>query len=244
MTAPADDKHSDTAPVIRAQDVRFHYGADAFQLRVHDFTLQPGQHTAVIGPSGCGKTTLLRLLTGVLTPNAGRIRALNNDLTTLSAPQRRAFRIRHIGMIFQDFALLESLTARDNILLPYRLGGVLPLTSEAHDRADQLARSLGIAELLGRKPARLSRGERQRVAIARALITRPALLVCDEPTAALDPDRSLSILDLLLAQAKESGATVLAVTHDHALLDRFAEVHTLDALAQPATQTAHAGAQP
>jgi len=238
---PHDHQHPH---VVLARNVRFRYAPGAFQLDIEHFALNPRQHTAVIGPSGCGKTTLLRLLTGALAPDAGAIHTLGADLTRLSPTQRRALRIRRIGMIFQDFALLEYLTALDNILLPYRLGAALKLDEQTLEHAHQLARALGIEPHLRRKPARLSRGEHQRVAIARALITRPSLLVCDEPTAALDPERSLSALDLLLHHADDAHATVLAVTHDHALLDRFQQVRTLDQLAPKSTTPTAAGASP
>ncbi len=212
-------------PVAQAHDLRFVYpGPDAFALD-HDLVeINAGQHAACIGPSGCGKTTLLRLLIGVLAPASGRVVLDGREISSMREPDRRRARIASVGMVFQSFALLDYLSALDNILLPYRVSAVLRLDDEARDRARRLAADLGIDHLLARRPRRLSQGECQRVAIARALVTQPRLIACDEPTGNLDPDRSRSTLDLLLREAERTQATVLMVTHDHTLLDRFDQV--------------------
>jgi len=212
--------------IIECRGVRFRYsGADEpFELRLDELTIGCGEHTACVGPSGCGKTTLAKLISGIIIPQSGSVRFGDHSWRSLRDDTRRAIRIRHIGMVFQDFALLDHLTALDNILLPYHLSGALRLTAETRDRARTLAESLGIAHTLRRRPHRLSQGERQRVAIARALVTSPDLLVCDEPTGNLDPARAEATVDLLLEQAEANDATLFVVTHNHSVLGRFKRV--------------------
>ncbi len=209
-------------------------GGDAapFELRVADLSLGAGEAVACIGPSGAGKTTLVHLFAGILTPDSGEVTLAGQRLDGLGERERRAQRASQVGLVFQEFELLDYLSALDNILLPIRLGrGDL---SAARGRAQELAESLGVKDLLKRVPQRLSQGERQRVAIARALIASPALVLCDEPTGNLDPETAGSVLDLLLAQARERGAALLMVTHDHSLLERFDRVIDVRELAQAA----------
>jgi len=212
-------------PIVEARGLRYGYpGPDAFTLECASIRIDAGAHAACIGPSGCGKTTLLRLLIGILRPDAGRILLDGREISAMRDADRRRTRIAGVGMVFQSFALLDYLSALDNILLPYRVSSTLRLDQQARDRARRLAEDLGIARLLSRRPRLLSQGECQRVAICRALVTRPRLIACDEPTGNLDPERSRSTLDLLIREADAAGATVLMVTHNHALLDRFAQV--------------------
>lgn len=209
-----------THPVIRVSDAHYRFpGSDGLSLRVPDFSVERGEHTAIVGPSGCGKTTLLRLIAGILLPQRGTIRVLDADAATLSTRARGRHRLRSIGMVFQDFALLDYLSAIDNIVLTARLGGLDVHDARAHARA--LADHTGIAHTLNRRPGRLSQGERQRVAVCRALVTRPPLIVCDEPTGNLDPARSSEIINLVMAEAEAIGSTVVTVTHDHSVLDSF-----------------------
>ncbi|MEM7622653.1 MAG: ATP-binding cassette domain-containing protein [Planctomycetota bacterium] len=209
-----------TTPAVQAEGVRFAY-SKSFGLEIDAFEAVPGEPTAIVGPSGCGKTTLLRLLTGVLLPADGMVTLLGTDLSTCSAAERRSLRLSSVGMVFQSFALMPYLSALDNILLPYRLSPRVPHRADAAPRARELARSLGVDHALRRKPARLSQGERQRIAICRALVTRPRLIVCDEPTGNLDPTRSRDTLDLVLREADAIDAAVIVVTHDHSLLAAF-----------------------
>ncbi len=211
---------------------RFDAGhAEGFVLRLPEWRIERGAHTACIGPSGCGKTTLLRILTGILYPSRGEVELLGEPLAGLSASQRRALRLERVGMVFQQLALIEHLSALDNILLP-RLLGSGRVSREDRSRARDLAEATGITHVLRRKPARLSQGERQRVAICRALVTEPALLVCDEPTGNLDPARSRSVVDLLVREADRLGSTVVLVTHDPGLLDGFAHIVDLGAASE------------
>lgn len=210
--------------MVRIENLTFGYGSNGFRLRVPDFSLGVGERLAIVGPSGSGKTTLLNLIAGILVPDDGRIEVAGTEVSGLTDTERRNFRAGQIGFVFQDFALLDYLPARQNILYPYRITPALVLDQEARERAEALAAACGIGDKLDRHPAQLSQGEQQRVAICRALVTQPKLILSDEATGNLDPDSKARILDLLFERAAEAGASVLAVTHDHELLPRFERV--------------------
>ncbi len=207
--------------MINIRDLRFNYERDGFGLRVDALSIAGGERVAWTGPSGSGKTTLLQLVAGITAPAAGRVESCGVELTGLPDAARRDFRIANVGLVFQDFALLDYLSVLDNILLPYRINGSLRLDAAARARAEQLATELGLAELLLRRPTRLSHGERQRVAVCRALVADPRLVLADEPTANLDADNGSRVLDALDQHATERGATLVVVTHDEKLLSRF-----------------------
>jgi putative ABC transport system ATP-binding protein len=215
---------SETASCIEVDDLRFAYPEGGFSLDIPTLTVERGRRVVFIGPSGSGKTTLLKLLAGILPPDSGRVIALGRDLGAIGDAQRRRFRIGSIGIIFQEFELLSHLTVRENILLPYYVNRALSLTTEVRTRVRDLADRLGIAPHLDRRPDVLSQGERQRVAVGRALVTRPEILMADEPTGNLDPFHTDSMMDLVLEEVRRREATFLMVTHDHGLLDRFDEV--------------------
>ncbi|MCV6592397.1 MAG: ABC transporter ATP-binding protein [Silicimonas sp.] len=210
--------------MVDIEELSFAYGARGFRLRVPQLRLDDGERVAIVGPSGSGKTTLLNLIAGILKPDGGRIDVAGTEVTALSDAAHRRFRARHIGFVFQDFALLDYLSARQNILYPYRITPALKLDGAARVRAETLAEACGIGDKLDRHPNALSQGEQQRVAICRALVTQPRLILSDEATGNLDPDSKARILDLLFEQAGAVGASVLAVTHDHELLPRFGRV--------------------
>ena len=214
--------------MIEIRDMVFRYPRGEFELRVESLRVEAGEKVALIGPSGSGKTTLLHLAAGILLPHGGAVHVAGEAVSARPDSWRRDFRIRRIGLIFQEFELLEYLSVRENILLPYRVNRSLKLTADVRRRADALAGAVGIAHALGRRPRQLSQGERQRVAISRALVTRPDLIFADEPTGNLDPRTSRTILRVVLEQAEAGGATVLMVTHDHSLLDRFDRVVDFD----------------
>lgn len=221
-------------PVVQTSGVRFRFTShtrdDAFQLAAPDLTIQPGQHTACTGPSGCGKTTLLRLITGLLTPQSGTISLAGQHIDKASDRDRRQLRLARVGMVFQDFKLLSHLSVLDNATLPARLAQAPGRSlTDARVRARTLAHSLGVEHTLRRKPDKLSQGERQRIAICRALVNNPDLLVGDEPTGNLDPERARSTIELMRREATARGATLLVVTHDHSLLDLFEHVIDLPA---------------
>ncbi len=183
-----------------------------------------GETVALIGPSGSGKTTLLQLLAGILTPRAGSVVTDGVEVSVLSDGERRSFRVTRVGLVFQEFELLEYLSVLDNVLLPYRIHPALRLTSDVQARARGLAERMGIGDLLDRRPRHLSQGERQRAAVCRALLPEPPLLLADEPTGNLDPANKERVLDLLFEEVEARSTTLVAVTHDHELLDRFGRV--------------------
>ncbi len=210
--------------MIHIRDLVFSFADGAFTLAIPDLFVASGETVAVIGPSGSGKTTLLNLIAGILRAERGSVVVDDVDVGSLSDAGRRAFRIRRIGFVFQDFALIDYLSARDNILHPCRITDALRLDTGMRRRAETLAAAVGIADKLDRRPGRLSQGEKQRVAICRALLPRPRLILADEATGNLDPDNKTLILDLLFERAAAESATLLAVTHDHELLPRFGRV--------------------
>ena len=210
--------------MIQVSDLEFRYGEGEFRLRISDLAVERGMTAAFIGPSGSGKTTLLNLIAGIIVPHVGRIVTNDVDVTRLSDAERRSFRITKIGLVFQEFELLEYLSVLDNILLPYRINPSLQLEKSVRERAEGLAEQMGIADQLRRYPSKLSQGERQRAAVCRAVLPEPTLLLADEPTGNLDPANKGRVLDILFDYVAENGATLLTVTHDHDLLPRFQRV--------------------
>lgn len=210
--------------MIQVSDLEFRYGEGEFRLRISDLAVERGMTVAFIGPSGSGKTTLLNLIAGIIVPRVGRIVTNDVDVTRLSDAERRSFRITKIGLVFQEFELLEYLSVLDNILLPYRINPSLQLEKSVRERAEGLAEQMGIANQLRRYPSKLSQGERQRAAVCRAVLPEPTLLLADEPTGNLDPANKGRVLDILFDYVAENGATLLTVTHDHDLLPRFQRV--------------------
>jgi len=210
--------------VIGIRDLEFAYSDSDFRLRIAELSVAPATTTAFIGPSGSGKTTLLNLIAGILLPDRGTVETNGAVVTGLSDRERRAFRVEGVGLVFQEFELLEYLTVLDNILLPYRINPVLRLEPDVRDRAAGLAERVGIADKLDRLPRRLSQGERQRAAVCRAVLTDPPLLLTDEPTGNLDPVNREKVLDILFDYVHESGTTLVSVTHDHEILERFEDV--------------------
>ena len=217
--------------LIEFDAVRFSYGPGSnFELHVPSLAFVANQHCAITGPSGCGKTTLLHLMAGILQPDEGRITNQSVTVSSLSDRARRAFRIRKVGLVFQAFELLDYLNVLDNVLLPYRVHPDLVLDDPVRERAETLIRSVGLVGKERRSVRQLSQGEQQRVAVARALCTRPPLVLADEPTGNLDPANKVRIIDLLKSAAQETESTIITVTHDHSLLDRFDRVIDFDTL--------------
>ena len=182
-------------------------------LRDVSFSIPQGSFVAIVGPSGSGKTTLLGLLAGLDTPTRGQVLLDNADLTALSEDQRAKLRGEKVGFVFQSFQLLPTLTALENVQVPLELRG----ESGATDRARELLHRVGLGDRLHHFPMQLSGGEQQRVAIARAFSNAPRILFADEPTGNLDSDTGGRIVELLEALNRESNATIVLVTHDHAL---------------------------
>jgi ABC-type lipoprotein export system ATPase subunit len=210
--------------MVQITDMQFRYGESGFRLDIPTLEIGLAEKVSFIGPSGSGKTTLLNLIAGISVPENGQIRIGTREITGLSDANRRNFRVSNIGLVFQQFELLEYLSVLDNIVLPYRINPTLALTSAVRERAEHLADQVGIADKLGRYPHRLSQGERQRVAVCRAVMTEPSLVLADEPTGNLDPANKMRVLDILLEYIDSNGATLVTVTHDHEILERFDRV--------------------
>jgi putative ABC transport system ATP-binding protein len=206
--------------LIRINDVTKRYnGGGASALDGVSLQVAAGEAVAIMGPSGSGKSTLLNLVAGLDRPTRGTVTVAGEQIDGLSETAVARFRRRTIGMIFQFFNLLDDLTVADNVLLPAQLAGMPRAAARA--RTDELLAALRIAEHARDYPARLSGGQRQRVAIARALVNRPALLLADEPTGALDTAAGEQIGDVLL-DLNRAGQTLLLVTHNPDLAARYA----------------------
>jgi len=217
------------APLLRLTDVvvghRRPDGRREVVLDVPQLELAAGEQVGLVGPSGAGKTTLLHVIAGILRPDAGRIELAGTLVSTLSEPARDAHRARHLGIVFQSFNLLQGYSALENVLLGMAFGrGADPVA------ATELLVRLGLGERLDHRPAQLSSGQQQRVALARALAHGPELVLADEPTSSLDPERAADAVSLLTTLCRERGAALLMVSHDRALLTGFERVLALGEL--------------
>jgi putative ABC transport system ATP-binding protein len=205
---------------ITATNVEMVYqsGGDRFQaLKGVSLKVRTGDIQLLMGPSGSGKTTLLSILAGILTPTAGSVNLLGEDITKLSKAQLAQFRLQNIGFIFQGFNLFPALSALENVEVALNLKGIRG--EAARKQAMLLLEQVGLGNKAKNLPRDLSGGQKQRVAIARALAGDPSLIMADEPTAALDSQNGHAVIELLRQLAKERGRTVLLVTHDPRILD-------------------------
>jgi putative ABC transport system ATP-binding protein len=184
-------------------------------LRGIDLTVPKGQFVAIMGPSGSGKSTLLGLLAGLDSPTAGEIRLDGEEITGLSEDRLAVLRGRKVGFVFQSYQLIPTLTAEENVLLPYELVGTNGFDGRA--RARELLANVGLADRRDHYPVQLSGGEQQRVALARAFMVRPPILMADEPTGNLDSANGKHVLDLLISLNSQQGTTLVLVTHDQQL---------------------------
>jgi putative ABC transport system ATP-binding protein len=218
-------------PAIEARDLKFAWPGKPPLIDIEYFALHSGERVFLRGPSGSGKSTLLGLLGGVLQPAAGEIRLLGYALETLSAGQRDRLRGEQIGFIFQMFNLIPYLDVIENVMLPGRFAKAREqrITSDPRDEARRLLAALGLSshELLSRPVTELSIGQQQRVAAARALYGKPALIIADEPTSSLDQDAREHFLTLLMQECRAQGASLLFVSHDVSLGERFDRVLSL-----------------
>jgi putative ABC transport system ATP-binding protein len=195
-------------------------------LRGIDWDVYSGQMTLIVGPSGCGKTTLLSVIVGILNCNAGEVNIFGREMTSMSDRERTRCRARNIGFVFQQYNLLPALTAAENAAIPLVIAGWS--RARAVRRAGEVLASIGMGSRLFSLPRQLSGGQMQRVAIARALVHDPALLVCDEPTAALDHETGMTVMGLLRAAAVRPDRAVVVVTHDNRVFawgDRIAHMN-------------------
>ncbi|WP_146875787.1 ABC transporter ATP-binding protein [Halovibrio variabilis] len=193
---------------------------------LHDLSLNvaAGESVAILGKSGAGKSTLLGLLAGLDTPSDGELTLFGQALSRLDEDGRAALRAGRVGFVFQNFQLLPTLSALENVMLPLELS---PRAGETQTAAQWLER-VGLGERVDHLPKQLSGGEQQRVAVARAFVTDPELVFADEPTGNLDPDTGAQVIDLLFTLNREAGTTLILVTHDHALARRCDRCLRLD----------------
>lgn len=207
--------------MITLSNIDFQYPQSDFRLKVNDLNFADGSKTAVIGPSGFGKTTLLNLISGIYTPQAGEVNVQNQQVNGLNDAERRTFRLKNIGFVFQDFKLLDYLKVMDNILLPLRINKSVKFDPSKKIRVREIADLLDIEDKLVKYPEKLSQGERQRVAICRALLNDPPIILADEPTGNLDPENKQRIMQILFDYVQNREALLITVTHDHELLKGF-----------------------
>jgi len=213
--APAADQGAQASSIVRLQGVSKIYGSGDAQVRALDDVsvgFGAGEFTAIMGPSGSGKSTMMHILAGLDAPTSGRVFVEDTDITALKDTALTKLRRDRIGFVFQSFNLVPTLDARANILLPMRLAGKAP----EKGWFDLIVNSLGIANRLSHRPSEMSGGQQQRVAVARALMSRPAVIVADEPTGNLDSHSTDEVMDLLRRAVDELRQSVIMVTHDTA----------------------------
>jgi len=212
-------KADDMRPIVEAVGVVKQVRSDGRDLIIVDnvtLSVFPGESVAIVGVSGSGKSTLLGLLAGLDTPSRGSVFLDGDELTALDEDGRAAVRARAVGFVFQSFQLLPALTAVENVMLPLELAGA----SNARKSAEIMLERVGLSHRLTHYPRQLSGGEQQRVAIARAFVTKPKLLLADEPTGNLDAATGQRIVELMFELNREQGATLLLVTHDESISKR------------------------
>ena len=201
--------------MVQMNDVKMVYGnTEAAALNGISFTINEGEFVFLVGPSGSGKTTIIKLITGELSPTSGQITVNGFDMQGIKRRKLPKLR-RTLGVIFQDFRLIDKMTVYENVAFAMRVVGAS--NKEIRRRVPQVLELVGLADREKRFPAELSGGEQQRVAIARALAKKPSLLLCDEPTGALDYATGKQILALLQDQSRKNGMTVVIITHNSAL---------------------------
>jgi len=234
-----------TDAAIALRDISFAWpGHTAPTLTIDEFSVAAREHVFVSGPSGSGKSTLLALIGGIIVPGQGSVNILGTRLQQLPAARRDRFRVDHIGFIFQQFNLIPYLSILDNVMLPcqfsaYRRQRALAQGLDLHSAAESLLRSLDLAPALWSRPVtQLSIGQQQRVAAARALIGRPEIVVADEPTSALDSNRQQAFLDLVQYECEQAGASLVFVSHDLRLAERFTRRIALDQINRAAVEDA------
>ncbi|HAS6319976.1 TPA: ATP-binding cassette domain-containing protein [Vibrio vulnificus] len=216
------------SPVIKAESVSKQVSTNNEQLTILknvNVVIEEGESVAIVGTSGAGKSTLMTLLAGLDVATSGDVTLLGQALSQLDDEQRAQIRSEHIGFVFQSFLLIPSLTALQNVTLPFLLKG----EEEDHERAKALLTSVGLASRIQHLPSQLSGGEQQRVALARAFMTQPKILFADEPTGNLDQHTAEKIIDLLFELNQQHGTTLVLVTHDDNLARRCQKVIKMDA---------------
>ena len=222
-------------PILLLNDVRYRWpGRASFKMHIPDLVLGSGETVLLLGESGSGKSTLLSLICGTNTAHSGCVSVAGTDIASLSPGKRDRFRAEQIGLIFQQFNLLPFARVRDNILLPLRFAPNRAGRVESPNiEAETLCRNLGLPDaVMDVQAGRLSVGQQQRVAAARALIGTLPLIIADEPTSSLDAATQTAFLELLFAQSRAHGTTLLMVSHDARLAGQFDRVIKMDDIAQ------------
>ncbi len=211
------------APAIALDDVHLTLSSAAGPvniLRGITLFIEAGETVALLGPSGSGKSSLLMVAAGLESPSAGRAIIAGTDLSAFGEDGLARFRRKHVGIVFQSFHLISTMTALENVVLPLELAGA----EDARVRGEQELEAVGLAARARHYPVQLSGGEQQRVALARAMVTRPAILFADEPTGNLDGRTGADVADLLFALPARAGTTLFLVTHEEALASRCARI--------------------
>jgi putative ABC transport system ATP-binding protein len=214
---------------VSCRGIRKHFGEGETRveaLRGVDFSASAGELSFLVGPSGCGKTTLLSVIAGILDPSGGDLSVLGVRIDGLSERDRILFRRKNLGFVFQQYNLLPALTAAENVAVPLLVAGAR--REQALEKATALLARLGLEPRAGALPPTLSGGQQQRVAIARALVHEPRLVVCDEPTAALDHESGEAVMDLLAANVVRPDRAVIVVTHDSRVLHHAQSIARMD----------------
>jgi putative ABC transport system ATP-binding protein len=203
-------------------------------LRGVDLSVKSGETISIVGPSGAGKTTLLMALSGLERPSSGQVRIADTDLTAISEDDLARFRRRHVGIVFQSFHLVPTMTALENVSLPLEFAAAADPAGQAKAALEKT----GLGDRLHHFPGELSGGEQQRVALARAFVANPSLLLADEPTGNLDRETGIMVMDLLFSLQKEHGTTLVLVTHDETLASRCnRSIQMIDGRVMEATGT-------
>lgn len=208
--------------MVKTADLRYAYG-DGKEMIFPDIALPPGEHLLVIGPSGIGKTTLLYLMAGLLPPVKGEVSIDGQSLSTLSRKEMDRFRGQHIGLVFQQYHFIKSLSVLDNL----RLREATQNASPNKERRQELAERLGLTEHLGKKVTALSQGQQQRLSIALGLIHRPKIILADEPTSNLDDTNCVAVINLLKEEAEICKSSLVIITHDQRVMEHFKNKVTL-----------------
>ena len=227
MTSPSNSQNTMTSDVITLDNLQLQLGAKSHMtdiLKNISVAVPAGQHVAILGPSGAGKTSLLMIMAGLEQATGGTVTLAGHDITTMKEDELGALRRDNVGIIFQAFRLIPSMTALQNVAVPMELAG----NSNAQDIAAQALEKVGLGHRLNHLPDQLSGGEQQRVAIARAIAPKPRILLADEPTGNLDSKTGALVIETLFEATKSVGAALILITHDVSLADQCERVLTIE----------------
>ena len=229
LAAPAKPINHDKQIAVRIRGVSKHFGSGDRRVQALsgvDWDVYKGEMSLIVGPSGCGKTTLLSVIAGILDTDEGTVNIFGTEITSLTDRQKTRFRAQRIGFVFQQYNLLPALTAAENASIPLVIAGWSK--EKAVARAREVLESVGMGKKTESMPNQLSGGQQQRVAISRALVHEPSLLVCDEPTAALDHETGNTVMELMRSAAVRADRAVVVVTHDNRVFHFGDQIATMD----------------